>query len=213
MSTDALVHLRRAAAPGAPTLLLLHGRGGAEGDLVGLADALGEGLGVLAPRGPVPQPPGWAWFRHHAIGVPVEDDLDARLALVGDWLTDACARYGVAAPLVAVGFSNGGMMAGALMAARPELVDAVALLSSAYPLTARLHGLAGLRGRPVFAAGGDDDPFHPVETMRRGVAAYGASGAEVEAHVEAGAGHGVTSGQVGLLARWLAGVAPATRTV
>lgn len=208
MSADALVHVRRAAAPGAPTLLLLHGRGGAEGDLVGLADALGGGLGLLAPRGPVPQPPGWAWFRHHAVGVPLEADLDARLALVGDWLAEARARHGIPGALVAVGFSNGGMMAGALMAARPELVDAAALLSSAYPLTARLHDLDGLRGRPVFAAGGDDDPFHPVETMRRGVAAYGASGADVEAHLEPGAGHGVTARQVGLLAEWLARVAP-----
>jgi predicted esterase len=61
--------------------------------------------------------------------------------------------------VVAIGFSNGGMMAGSILSARPDLVGAAALLSSAYPPPAVL-ALGGARRRPVVAAGGDADPFH-----------------------------------------------------
>jgi len=201
---DALVHLHRPAAPGRVTLLLLHGRGGSEGDLVPLADAVDPGLGVLAPRGPDAQTPaGYAWFLHHAIGVPVEESLDARLAEVGDWLAAAVAAHGTG-PVVAVGFSNGGMMAGALLAARPDLVASAALLSGAYPLPEHVLALGGVRGRRVHMAGGDADPFHPVQTLAAGERSYAAAGALVERHVTPGAGHGITQGQVDDLRAWLA---------
>lgn len=203
MTAD-LVHLHRPAEPGRPTLLLLHGRGGAEGDLVPLADAIAPGLGVLAPRGPdAQQPAGFAWFLHRAIGVPVPESLDARLAQVGAWVADAAARYGTG-PLVAVGFSNGGMMAGALLAARPDLVSSAALLSGAYPLPAPVLALGGVAGRRIHMAGGDADPFHTVDTLDAGEASYAASGALVEKHVTPGAGHGITASQVDALRDWLA---------
>lgn len=202
---DDLVHLHRPAAPGAGWLLLLHGRGGSEGDLVGVADAVLPGAGLLAPRGPEPQPPGWAWFTHHEIGVPVRASLDARLAEVAGWLEAVLARHGVDGPVTAVGFSNGGMMAGALLSARPDLVGAAALLSSGYPLPEHVTALGGLRGRRVLITGGDADPFHTVDTLRAGARAYRDAGAEVEAVVEPGAPHAVTMDQAAHLARWLSG--------
>ncbi|HWH15969.1 MAG TPA: alpha/beta fold hydrolase [Miltoncostaeaceae bacterium] len=203
MSADALVHAVRPPREGAPVLLLLHGRGGDHADLLPVADAVAPGWGVLAPRGPVPQPPGWAWFLNRAIGVPVEEDFDRRRDEVAGWLEDALATYAMRAPVVALGFSNGGMMAGALAAARPDLVAAVALLSSAYPLSAARYAEGGLRDTPVFASGGDADPFHPPEVMRAGVDAYRAAGARVEELQEPGAGHGVTPLQAEALRRWL----------
>lgn len=202
--TQDLVHLHRPARPGRPTLLLLHGRGGSEGDLVALADAVDPGVGVLAPRGPdAQQPAGFAWFLHRAIGIPVEESLDARLAEVGDWVAAAAARYGTG-PLVAVGFSNGGMMAGALLAARPDLVTSAALLSGAYPLPAHVLALGGASGRRIIMAGGDADPFHTAETLDAGEASYTAAGAVVEKHLTPGAGHGITASQVDALRAWLA---------
>jgi phospholipase/carboxylesterase len=197
-----LVHRFEPGAPGAPTLLALHGRGGAEGDLQGLGDALGGGVGVLAPRGPEPQGGGFAWFRHHAIGVPEIASLDESLALVGAWLDAAVAEHGLEAPLTAVGFSNGGMMAGALSAARPDLVGDVALLSSAYPLPEGTVALGGLAGRRVLAAGGLDDPFLPRETAVAGVASYRAAGAEVTEAWRPG-GHWIGPDEVAALAGWL----------
>jgi phospholipase/carboxylesterase len=178
------------AAPGAPTLLVLHGRGGRETDLAGLGEALGGGVGVLAPRGPEVQEPGFAWFRNMGIGNPVRESLDLRLAELADWLGETAARLGLATPLAAVGFSNGGMMAGALGAARPDLVDRVALLSSAYPLPAHIFALGGLAGHRVLAVGGEDDPFLPHEIAVAGVAAYRDAGAEVTDITRPG-GHGV----------------------
>lgn len=190
------------ASPGARTLLVLHGRGGHEGDLLGLGEAIGGGTGVLAPRGQEVQDRGFAWFRHHAIGVPDIDSLDARLADIAEWLAGAIPSRGLTFPLTAVGFSNGGMMAGALACARPDLVGDVALLSSAYPLPPHILALGGLRGRRVLAIGGDDDPFLPPATVAAGVAAYEAAGAEVTALTRPG-GHGIGAEEISALRDWL----------
>lgn len=194
-------HRHVPAPAGAPTLLALHGRGGREDDLLGLADALG--VGVLAPRGPEPQPPGWAWFQNRGIGIPVLENLELHLAGVAAWLADAARTLGLATPLRAVGFSNGGMMAGALAAAHPGLVGDVALLSSAYPLPPEVAGRGGLSGRRVLAAGGEDDPFLPLPTLAAGVASYRAAGAEVTEVLRPG-GHGIGAEEVEAMRRWLA---------
>ncbi len=197
-----LVAQHTPAGPGSPTLLALHGRGGRETDLLGLGEALGGGLGVLAPRGPEIQEPGFAWFRNMGIGNPVRESLDLRLAELAAWLEDAVARLRLTAPLAVVGFSNGGMMAGALGAARPDLVDRVALLSSAYPLPDHVYALGGLAGRPVLAVGGEDDPFLPRDVAAAGVAAYRAAGAEVTDITRHG-GHGLGPQELEALRRFL----------
>ena len=183
-----LVARHAPAAAGSPTLLVLHGRGGRETDLLGLGDALG--VGVLAPRGPEIQEPGFSWFRNMGIGNPVPESLDECLAQLAGWLEDAAPRLGLATPMAAVGFSNGGMMAGALGSARPDLVDRVALLSSAYPLPQYVYDLGGLSGHRVLAVGGEDDPFLPRDIAVAGAAAYRAAGAQVTALTRPG-GHGV----------------------
>lgn len=197
-----LVWRHAPAAPGAPTLLALHGRGGRETDLLDLGDALGGGVGIVAPRGPEPQEPGFAWFRNMGIGNPVNESLDACLAQLAGWLDGVVAELGLAAPMSAVGFSNGGMMAGALAATRPDLVDGVALLSSAYPLPPHVYARGGLAGRRVLAVGGEDDPFLPADVAVAGVAAYRAAGAEVTAITRPG-GHGVGPDEVAALRGFL----------
>ncbi|HSJ73234.1 MAG TPA: hypothetical protein VK904_02875 [Miltoncostaeaceae bacterium] len=199
-----LVNRFEPAAPGAPTLVALHGRGGAEGDLQGLGDALGGGVGVLAPRGPEHQGGGFAWFRHHAIGVPEIASPEENLGLVASWLDAAVAEHGLEAPLTAVGFSNGGMMAGAMSAARPDLVGDVALLSSAYPLPDATVARGGLAGRRVLAAGGVDDPFLPRQTAAAGVASYRAAGADVTEAWRPG-GHWIGPEEIAALTGWLRG--------
>jgi phospholipase/carboxylesterase len=197
-----LAHRYARTAPGAPTLLARHGRGGGEGDLIGLGEALGAGIGVLAPRGPDPQGGGYAWFRHHAFGVPELASLDECLEIVDAWLAAALRDYRLEGPLTAVGFSNGGMMAGALSAARPDLVGDVALLSSAYPLPPEIVARGGLRGRRVLAAGGTEDTFLPPESSAAGIASYRAAGAEVTEAWRPG-GHWVGPQEIDALRRWL----------
>lgn len=196
------------AEAGRHTILALHGRGGREDDLVGLVRAADPLLGVLAPRGPETEGAGYAWFRNRGIGVPVAESLERCLREVAAFLEDAVARLGLDAPLTAVGFSNGGMMAGALAATHPGLVGDVALLSSAYPLPAEVYGRGGLTGRRVLAAGGARDPFLPPEASAAGVEGYRAAGALVTEHRHGG-GHEVTPDELDALAGWLA--APAGR--
>jgi predicted esterase len=72
--------------PDRRALVLLHGRGGTEGDLVAIARAVAPERFLVAPRGPEPEGAGWAWFRHHRIGVPVRESLDERLEEMAAWL-------------------------------------------------------------------------------------------------------------------------------
>jgi phospholipase/carboxylesterase len=197
-----LRHQHVPAKDGAPTLLLLHGRGGSAGDLLSILPVLDDRLGALAPQGPVPQPPGWAWFAHERIGVPVVDDLIARRTELSAWLEAAMAEHGIPAPIPAVGFSNGGMMAGAILDARPDLVAGAALLSSGYPLPDETV-VGGLDGRPVLILAGDRDPFHPLEIFELGRRWYADRGAQVEARLTPGAGHEITMDQIDALRDWL----------
>jgi predicted esterase len=204
-SPQDLVHVWEAPRHGTQTLLLLHGRGGNEHDLVPVAHVIAPGAGVLAPRGPEAQPPaGFAWFAHRAIGVPVPESFDARLAEVAAWLDATAPEFGITTPITALGFSNGGMMAGALVAARPDLVDSAILVASGYALPGDITALGGLRGRRILVCGGDEDPFHTLEMMRAGVDSYRAAGAEVDARVFPGVGHTITREQALDAAAWLA---------
>lgn len=191
------------ADPGRPTLLLLHGRGGTENDLVALARAVAPGWGIIAPRGAEQQNGGYAWFTHHAIGVPVIESLDVRLAETGEVVASLAGQAGVTGPMVAIGFSNGGMMAGSLGAARPDLIGGVALLCSTYPLPPHIHALGGLEGMPVVALAGGADPFHPQQVHQAGLAAYRASGALVCEHTDNSGAHGVTPEHARILGKWL----------
>jgi len=193
----------RPADAGRPTLLLLHGRGGTEHDLLALADAVAPGWGVIAPRGPEAEGGGYAWFRHHAIGVPVTESLDVRLGETAELVAGLAQDAGITTPMVAMGFSNGGMMAGSLGAARPDLIGGVVLLCSTYPLPDHVYALGGLDSTPVIALAGGVDPFHPPAVHAAGVAAYGAANALICEHTDNSGAHGVTPEHARILKKWL----------
>lgn len=197
------------AAGNLPTLLLLHGRGGFEHDLLDLAAMVAPGWGVIAPRGPEREGNGYAWFQHQAIGVPVIESLDVRLHETAEVAAGLARDAGVRLPMVAVGFSNGGMMAGALGCARPDLVGGVVLLSSTYPLPSHIYDMGGLCGTPVLALAGGADAVHPREVHAAGVAAYSGAGAAVTAAVDPDAGHEVSTEQVHVMRTWLGEHPPA----
>src|SRR3954470_16329836 len=97
-----------ASATGAPTLLLLHGTGGNEHDLVPLGTELWAGAGILSPRGQVLEGSMPRFFRRLAEGVFDEDDLRARTADLAAFVTAAADKYHFdAARVIAVGYSNG----------------------------------------------------------------------------------------------------------
>src|ERR1700742_1919045 len=108
-----------ATLPHRPPLLLLHGTGGNEDDLVPLGRAVAPGSALLSPRGPVLENGMPRFFRRLAEGVFDEADVRRRAQDLADFVAAARVAYGLAAP-VALGFSNGANIAAATLLLHPE---------------------------------------------------------------------------------------------
>lgn len=102
--------------PGAPLVVLLHGRGSNEADIVALAPQLPVGPSYAAVRAPIGEGGGYAWFANRGIGRPVAESLAATMSWFRDWL-DAVAPPGAGRPVAVIGFSGGAAFAGGLLLA------------------------------------------------------------------------------------------------
>src|SRR5918995_3125484 len=121
-STPSLSFIHRfepGTEPGRLPLLLLHGTGGDEGDLLPLGRAIAPGSALLSPRGKVLENGMPRFFRRLSEGVFDEADLRRRAHELADFVQEAREAYGIAAP-IAVGFSNGANIAAAVLLLRPE---------------------------------------------------------------------------------------------
>jgi phospholipase/carboxylesterase len=166
-------------AAGAP-LLLLHGTGGDEHDLLPLRDELSPGAAVLSVRGAVTENGMPRFFRRLREGVFDEDDLRRRADELAAFVTDASAEYGIAeGALVAVGFSNGANIASALMLRRPGLLRAAVLLSAMIPFAEPPD--ADLSGTLIVVSTGELDPMIPQGMTEQLVRQFRERGAEVVA--------------------------------
>lgn len=190
---------RSPAAPGRPTVLVLHGRGATERQLLPLLRAADRAAGLIAPRAEVPAAEGFSWCRRHASGIPCPQDLLRRADALGRWLDGVAGGE----RLPVVGYSSGGMMAMALAAVRPDLVEALALLRGAYPLPALL-GRRGLRRMPVLVCEGDEDALLCASRSSAAIKLLRAAGARVETVRHHGVGHGLCLSDARQLRAWLA---------
>ncbi len=188
--------------PGSDTahpLLLLHGTGGDETDLLPLGRMLAPNAPLLSPRGAVSENGMPRFFRRLAEGVFDEADLRRRTQDLAGFVAAARDRYGSGAPL-ALGFSNGANIAAALLMLRPEILAGAVLLRPMVPFAD--PPVADLAGKPVLILSGAMDPIVPVENARRLAAQLTAAGAQVE-HRILPAGHGLSQAEVSLAAGWL----------
>ncbi len=187
--------------PDRTTLLLLHGTGGDETDLLSLGRMLHERAALLSPRGKVTENGMARFFRRIAEGVFDVPDLKARAQELGDFVTAAAERYGFdPAHVVAVGFSNGANIAAGLMLLRPDLFRAAVLLSPMVPFVP--DPLPALPGTPVFIGAGRLDPVATPDGTRELGALLERAGAEVTFHWHAGA-HMVTPEEMAAAREWL----------
>ena len=173
-------HLFEPAKPGAagPPLLLLHGTGGNEHDLLPLRDRLSPGAAVLSVRGTVLENGMPRFFRRLSEGVFDEDDLRRRADGLGQFVVTASAAYGIEdRSLVAVGFSNGANIASALLLQRPGLLRAAVLLSAMVPFAEPPD--ADLSGTVVAISNGRRDAMIPAAMTRQLVTQLRDRGAEV----------------------------------
>src|ERR1700752_1383617 len=123
------------AEPGGPILLLLHGTGGNEHDVVPVAALLLPGAGVLSPRGKVLERGMPRFFRRLAEGVFDIEDLKLRTAELGDFVTASAAEHHFSTrDVTGVGFSNGANIAGALLLLRPGVLGGAVLIRAMVPL-------------------------------------------------------------------------------
>ena len=189
-----------ATVPARPPLLLLHGTGGDENDLVPLGARIAPGSALLSPRGKVRENGMPRFFRRLSEGVFDLDDLKARAHELGDFVEQARTAYALEKP-IAVGFSNGANVATALMLLRPEALAGAVLMRGTAPFIP--DELPDLRGVPVLILSGSDDPLVAAESASALADLLTRAGAEVSA-VEIDAGHGLTPNDIALAKRWLA---------
>ncbi len=189
---------------GAPPLLLLHGTGGDENDLIQLGRMLSPGSALLSPRGKVLEGGMPRFFRRLREGVFDEEDVRFRAAELADFVTEARRVYDLAAP-VAVGFSNGANIAAAMLLTRPEVLAGAVLLRAMVPLAA--PPVADLKGRGVLLLSGGMDPIVPEENAERLAAQLRAAGARLD-HRTLPVGHGLSQADIGLARQWLAAPQP-----
>jgi phospholipase/carboxylesterase len=183
------------------TLVLLHGTGGTESDLLGLGRALDPDAALLSLRGKVLENGMPRFFRRLAEGVFDEEDLIFRAHELADFVQVAAEYYVFAEnKAIAVGYSNGANIAGGVLLLRPETFQGAALLRPMVPLIP--ENLPELKGAPVLVAAGNHDPIIPVENARELVALLRRSGADVTAFFE-NASHGLTETTVATTQRWL----------
>lgn len=182
------------------TLLLLHGTGGTENDLLGLGQSLLPGAAMLGVRGKSLDEGYPRFFRRLAEGVFDEQDLVARTHELADFVPAAAAYYGFdPAKVVAVGYSNGANIAAAALLLRPDALAGGVLLRAMVPLEP--PALPDLSGKRVFLAAGRADSMVPRANVERLAELLRAGGADVTLSVHA-RGHQLEPDDVGLARQW-----------
>lgn len=186
------------------TLLLLHGTGGNERDLLSLGRTLDPQATLLSPRGQVSENGRLRFFRRLANGVFDFEDLQRRTDDLAAFIREAVTTYRLDGhEIVEVGYSNGANIAASVLLRHPGLLSAAILFRALLPFEPEtLPDLAGTR---VWLAGGTEDQIITAAQTERLAETLRAAGAEVTAKFFE-ADHALTSGEFVLAQRWLAKV-------
>ena len=148
------------------TLLVLHGTGGDESDLIPLARMIAPGAAILSPRGKVLENGMPRFFRRLAEGVFDVEDVKLRAHELAAFIEAASARYQFdPASVVAVGYSNGANIAAGVLLLRPGLLKRPILFRPMVPLEP--EWAPELTGTAVFIAAGRRDPIVAPENTQR----------------------------------------------
>jgi phospholipase/carboxylesterase len=194
MATD-LSYIHRfepGAEPRLPPVLLLHGTGGDENDLVPLGREIAPGTALLSPRGNVLEGDMPRYFRRFREGLFDEEDVRRRAGELASFVAEARRAYGLDQPL-ALGYSNGANIAAAVMLLHPETLAGAILLRAMAPLSEPPKAI--LSGVPVLILSGSSDPIAPRSSAEKLAAALAAAGARVERE-DLSTGHGLTPADV-----------------
>ena len=187
--------------PAGGVLLLLHGTGGDENDMIPLGRDLDPAAGLLSLRGNVLENGMPRFFRRLAEGVFDEEDVNRRANELADFIPLAAAKYQFdLEKLTVLGYSNGANIAAAVMLLRPGVIRSAVLLRTMVPLTPPVP--PKLTGTRVLICSGKQDAIVPVENVERLAAMFRDAGADVT-HRFADAGHQLRFDEIAGAKSWL----------
>jgi predicted esterase len=182
-----------------PALLLLHGTGGDENDLIPLGQRIRPGAALLSPRGEVNENGQLRFFRRLAPGVFDEADLVRRTHELADFVEDQCERHHMR-KIVAVGYSNGANIAASMLLLRPGVLAGAVLLRAMVPL--EIPHPPDLNGIPVLILAARHDEMMSADQPQRLAALLLGAGANVTLDWQ-DAGHGLGATDVTKARDWL----------
>lgn len=188
-----------------PTLILLHGRGTNEDDLLGLVPYLDPRLFVISVRAPFAFPfGGWTWYEIHEVGGPHPPQFEESFHRLVQFLADAKQHYPVDPRRVfLLGFSMGTVMSFALSLTKPEEIAGVVAHSGYVPeQTSLTLAWDKLQNTSFFVAHGEYDPVIPVHFGRRAKELLVAAKADIT-YREYPIAHQVNEESLTDLAEWL----------
>ncbi|ARK29860.1 Putative hydrolase MhqD [Halalkalibacter krulwichiae] len=183
-----------------PTLLLLHGTGGNELDLMPLAGMIDEDASVLSVRGNVLENGMPRFFKRLAEGVFDEEDLIFRTKELNQFLNEAAEQYEFDRDnMIAIGYSNGANIAASLLLHYENSLKGAILH---HPMVPRRNmALPDLTGKSVFIAAGTNDPICSPQESEELYSLLEQANATVELHWE-NRGHQLTADEVAAAAKW-----------
>jgi phospholipase/carboxylesterase len=184
------------------TLLVLHGTGGNENDLVGIGQTIAPGAAILSPRGKVLENGAPRFFKRLAEGVFDPKEVRSRAEELARFIRAAITKYGLdASRIYALGYSNGANIASTVMFIQPELLQGAVLFRPM--LVYEPEELGDLSGAGVFISAGRMDPIVPVKSVEQLVDLFESSHAEVTLKWQS-AGHNLVPSEVREASDWVA---------
>jgi len=187
--------------PGSATLLLLHGTGGDERDLLPLAKYFGDGLNVLSVRGNVLENGMPRFFKRLGMGVFDENDLEFRTEELAVFLEKISGEKGFdTSRIIALGYSNGANIAGALLNLYPDLLSGAILFRPMLPFQKKGFS-ESQRQTPVFLSSGKNDPTVPASDTEKYIGLLKDAGFKATHH-DLDTGHNLAQQDLDLAAQW-----------
>lgn len=184
----------------ARTLLLLHGTGGTEQDLLPVAKMIDPDASILSVKGNVSENGMPRFFKRLREGVFDEEDLIEKTDELNNFLADASNEYGFdRKQVIAVGYSNGANIAGSLLFHYEGSLRGAMLFHPMVPR--RGIEIPEQSGLPVFIGAGENDPICPAQETKDLEELLAAAGANVTVHWER-MGHQLTESEVRAAAEW-----------
>lgn len=183
-----------------PALMLLHGTGGDEHDLVELGQAASPGSAILSVRGKVLENGMPRFFKRLAEGVFDLEDLKFRTEELADFIKEARDEYELTQPFYALGFSNGANIAASVLFRQPDVLDGAVLLRAMVPFEPET--LPDLTGKNILMLSGLMDPIIPAENANRLAAMFKEAGADLTFQMKP-AGHGLVQSDFSDIKNWM----------